>query len=121
MIRVPGYDRSAVRPGILNLGLRDFHRVHNAVYFDDLLHLKGHERWGMLSVGMNDSHKKAYQELKVQNSLYSVVSRNPRGESDVRIIGSLLDCLHAPIENRKVIDAIANPEIKIIMLTIKEK
>jgi hypothetical protein len=35
-VRVPTYDRSALTPGIVRLGVGVFHRAHQAVYLDDL-------------------------------------------------------------------------------------
>ena len=36
-IRRPAYDRAAVTPGIVHLGIGAFHRAHQAVVIDDLL------------------------------------------------------------------------------------
>ena len=33
---LPAYDRGALRPGIVHIGLGNFHRAHMAVYLDDL-------------------------------------------------------------------------------------
>ena len=33
---MPAYDRTAVTPGIVHLGIGAFHRAHMAVYLDDL-------------------------------------------------------------------------------------
>ena len=119
-LKQPGYDRSQVRPGVVNIGLRDFHRVHNAVYFDKLLHIPGNSKWGMVSVGVNESHKKICEELQVQNSLYTVVSKRPDGLSDVRVIGSVLEALPSPTESAKVITLIGSNDIRMVTLTIKE-
>ena len=32
---VPGYDRTAVTPGILHIGVGGFHRSHQAAYLDE--------------------------------------------------------------------------------------
>ena len=34
--QLPGYDRSNLTPGIVHIGLGNFHRAHMAVYLDDL-------------------------------------------------------------------------------------
>ena len=36
---LPAYDRSRLTPGIVHIGLGNFHRAHMAVYLDDLLSL----------------------------------------------------------------------------------
>ena len=35
-VQGPGYDRSALTPGILHVGVGNFHRAHMAVYLDRL-------------------------------------------------------------------------------------
>lgn len=119
-ITIPSYNRQSVQPGILNLGLRDFHRVHNAVYFDKLLHIPGNKSWGLLSVGTDDSHKKSCSELRLQNGLYTVVSKRPDGNSKLRVVGSILDCFHAQSDSRRASELISGNDIRIVTLTIKE-
>jgi len=94
--------------------------VHDAVYFDSLLQKPSNSGWGIISVGTTDSHQKATAEMRVQNSLYSVISKTPQGLSDIRLIGSILDVLQAPTDNPKVIDLIASNDTKMVSLTIKE-
>lgn len=35
-VAAPGYDRRALRPGVVHIGVGGFHRAHQGVYFDDL-------------------------------------------------------------------------------------
>ena len=37
-VRVPSFDRSKVGQSIVHIGVGGFHRAHQAVYADDLLH-----------------------------------------------------------------------------------
>ena len=36
-LRIPRYNRKALRPRIVHLGLGHFHRAHQAAYIDELL------------------------------------------------------------------------------------
>ncbi len=36
-VESPGYDRAAVKTGVVHLGIGAFHRAHQAVVFDDAL------------------------------------------------------------------------------------
>ena len=119
-ISTPSYDRADVRPGVVNIGLRNFHRVHNAVFFDSLLRLPGNKSWGMISVAMNERQRRACNELKVQDSLYTVVAKNGQGLSDLRVIGSILDVMQAPDDCLSVSDLISKNETRMVTLTIKE-
>jgi len=53
-VRTPAYDRSRLTPGIVHIGLGNFHRAHMAVYLDDLLAMgEGHD-WAILGAGVRD-------------------------------------------------------------------
>jgi mannitol 2-dehydrogenase len=120
VVRFPKYNRASIRPGVVHLGLRRFHRVHDAVFFDSLLHRPSNAGWGIISVGTTDSHQKAVAEMRVQNSLYSVISKTTDGLSDIQVVGSILDVLQAPTDNQRVIELISSNDTKMISLTIKE-
>jgi mannitol 2-dehydrogenase len=50
----PAYDRSKLTPGIVHIGLGNFHRAHMAVYLDDLFALGiGHD-WAILGAGVRE-------------------------------------------------------------------
>src|SRR4051812_27426610 len=51
-VQVPLYDRGAVTPSIVHIGVGGFHRAHQAVYLDDLLHQPGNAGWGLCGVGL---------------------------------------------------------------------
>ena len=116
----PAYDRTRVTPGVVNLGLRDFHRVHNAVYFDSLLNIPSNSGWGMISVALSEPQRKLVPELKVQNSLYSVVSKSGGGMSDIRVVGSVVDCMNATDDSTRISELIGSNGIRMVTLTLKE-
>jgi hypothetical protein len=45
-VQVPSYDRGAVTQSIVHIGVGGFHRAHQAVYLDDLLHQPGNADGG---------------------------------------------------------------------------
>jgi hypothetical protein len=59
-VRVPTYDRSALTPGIVRLGVGVFHRAHQAVYLDDLAD-RGGCSWGV-TTSAGSGHVAAYPE-----------------------------------------------------------
>ena len=113
----PTYDRSALKPGIVHLGLRDFHRVHSAVFIDDMLTQTKSPNLGIVSVAMNESHRRNFRVLKEQDGLYSTVERGHDGDR-VRIIGSLIDVVYGPQEPEKVAENISRAQL--VTLTLKE-
>jgi fructuronate reductase/mannitol 2-dehydrogenase len=51
-VSTPTYDRAALRPGIVHIGVGGFHRAHQAVYLDELAR-RGSTDWGVVGVGLH--------------------------------------------------------------------
>ena len=117
----PAYDRTAVRCGIVHLGLGAFSRAHLAVFADDLLG-RGHDGLGIVGVSLrNDDVPSA---LVPQDGLYSlgVVDGAADGiRSSYRIIGSVRRALHAPSDPAAVRTALASVDTTMVTVTVTEK
>jgi mannitol 2-dehydrogenase len=110
----PTYDRAALRPGVLHIGVGQFHRAHQEVYFDELAR-RGETDWGVIGVGL---HSRTTQDaLESQDLLYTVVERGG-GEDAARIVGSLVRHLHAPESPAAVLDALADERIRLVTVTV---
>ncbi len=118
-VQVPAYDRSLLTPGIVHIGVGGFHRAHQAVYLDDLLHQPGSETYGICGVGLLPQDSRMGDVLRAQDYLYTVVTRSAEGDH-ARVIGSIIDFLHAPSDPEAVIERMAFPETKIVSLTVTE-
>jgi mannitol 2-dehydrogenase len=118
-IRRPHYDRAAVKPGLVHIGVGGFFRAHQAVYADDLLEKNGDNNWGYCGVGLLPHDARMRDTLQRQNCLYTVVERDGNG-SRARVVGSLVNYLFAPDNPDRVIDTLASADTKIISLTITE-
>jgi mannitol 2-dehydrogenase len=113
-LRVPAYDRTALIPGIVHLGVGGFHRAHQAVYLDDLAH-GGATEWGVLGVSLRRRDMK--DALDPQDGLFTVVQRGPNA-AEARVVGSLVGILFAPDEPDAVLEAMAHVRTRIVTLTI---
>lgn len=113
----PPYDRTALRPGIVHLGVGAFHRAHQAVYTDLAL---GHRfgPWGIVGVSLR--HPDVRDALAPQDHLYAVAERSAEAEV-VRVVGCLQDMLVAPEDPARVVAVMAAPETRIVSLTVTEK
>jgi mannitol-1-phosphate/altronate dehydrogenase len=119
---LPGYERSRLTAGIAHIGVGNFHRVHQALYIERCLHLPGHEDWGIVGVGLGDSAAagaKADTYLR-QDGLYSVTEFDADGSAATRVVGAMIDYLHAPRDPGAVLHLLAGPAIRIVSLTITE-
>lgn len=121
-IRVPEYNREEVTVGIAHFGVGNFHRAHMALYVEKCLEIPGNEDWGIVGIGISDgerSREKARQFAK-QDGLYSLTEFSSDGSKSARVVGAMLDYMHAPTDPEAVIARLADPSIRIVSLTITE-
>ena len=78
-IDVPTYDRSTLQRGVVHIGAGNFHRAHQAVYFDDLACSGISTQWGLTGVSLRSRDVK--DVLSAQDGLYTVVERPSWAES----------------------------------------
>ena len=119
-VAVPAYDRSAVRPGIVHLGVGGFHRAHQAMYLDRLMNAGKGLDWGICGVGVLPHDARIIETLGAQDGLYTLVVKHPDGHVEARVIGSVVEVLHAPADPEAVLERMADPQTRIVSLTITE-
>ncbi|WP_379062549.1 mannitol dehydrogenase family protein [Mesorhizobium sp. UC22_110] len=116
-VALPRYDRSAIAPGIVHLGVGAFHRAHQATYIDDCL-AAGETDWGIVGASLRSTDTR--DALAPQDCLYTLAVRSGQGE-DLRVVGSILSLLVAPEDPARLIDTLCLPSVRIITLTVTEK
>ncbi len=121
-IAVPTYDRSAVRTGIVHLGVGGFHRAHQAMYVDRLLEdgVEGSSDWGITGVGLLAQDEAMAEVMHAQDCLYTLVLKHVDGSLEPRVIGSIVDYLFAPKDTETVLQRMVDPATRIVSLTITE-
>ncbi|OYX25670.1 MAG: mannitol dehydrogenase [Rhodobacterales bacterium 32-66-7] len=115
----PAYDRSKLTPGIVHIGLGNFHRAHMAVYLDDLFGMGLCHDWAILGAGVREGDARMREALLAQGCLSTVIELDPRGRS-ARRVGSMIDFLPVEPDNAPLIAAMADPRIRIVSLTVTE-
>ncbi|NIC07508.1 mannitol dehydrogenase family protein [Billgrantia bachuensis] len=119
-IAVPRYDRQALTPGIVHIGVGGFHRAHQAMYLDELMNRGQAFDWGIVGVGVMPGDRRMQEALSAQDHLYTLVVKHPGGEREPRVIGAMLDYLFAPDDPEAAIECMADPAIRIVSLTVTE-
>ncbi len=116
---LPAYDRSRLTPGIVHIGLGNFHRAHMAVYLDDLFSLgEGHD-WAILGAGVREGDARMRDALAAQDYLSTVIELDPAGPR-ARRIGAMTGFVEVQPGNAALIAAMTRPEIRIVSLTVTE-
>lgn len=116
-VQRPAYDRAALQPGILHLGLGAFHRAHQAVASDAALEA-GDPRWGIAAVAMRS--RDLLTRLRAQDGLYSVMAGDGESE-ETRVVGALCRLWHLQDDRAEIMALVASPVLQILTLTVTEK
>ncbi|MEX0427602.1 mannitol dehydrogenase family protein [Nocardioides sp. DS6] len=119
-VPVPSYDRRAVTPGIVHLGVGGFHRAHQARYVDELMNHGLALDWGIVGVGLMPQDAHMRDVLHAQECLYTLVEKEADGELRPRVIGSIVDYLFAPDDPDAVLARLTDPATRIVSLTVTE-
>ena len=119
-VSVPAYDRNRIKAGIAHIGIGGFHRAHQAYYTDELLQAHHETNWGICGICLLESDRRIFDILSRQDGLYTLLIREASGKLSARVIGSIVEHYFAPEDPQRVIKKLADPDIRIITLTITE-
>ena len=115
----PTYDRAALRPGIVHIGLGNFHRAHQAWYLHRLMQAGQAHDWAIIGAGVRAGDAAMRDRLKAQDCLTTLIELDPAGQA-VEVTGSMIDFLPVAENNAPLIACLADPAIRIVSLTITE-
>lgn len=113
----PGYDRAAIRTGVVHLGIGAFHRAHQAAIFDSALDA-GDDRWGIVAASLRSPTVR--DAMQPQDGLYTLVERGG-ADRRLRVIGAVRSVIVAPQDPAALVAALAHREVAIVTLTVTEK
>jgi len=117
-VGAPKYERSDLTPGILHIGVGNFHRAHQAVYLDDLF-ASGRDRdWAIVGAGVREPDVAMRDKLAEQDWLTTVVAQEADA-TEARVTGVMVDFIK-PFDVEAMLHAMARPEIRIVSLTVTE-
>ncbi len=118
-VKRPEYDRSALTPGIVHIGLGNFHRGHQAWYLHRLMQQGLALDWAIIGAGVRPNDEAQRKRLAAQDYLTTLIELDPAGRS-AEVTGSMIG--YVPVEegNGSLIAQMADPAIRIVALTVTE-
>ena len=103
--------------GIVHLGIGAFFRAHGALYVAEAMAASGGD-WGI--VGVSLVRPTMRDLLAPQGFAYTAVEMGPEGES-TQVVDVVQDVLVAPEDPETVLRLMADPQVRIVTLTVTEK
>ncbi|MBD1551745.1 mannitol dehydrogenase family protein [Pseudomonas typographi] len=119
-VKRPAYPRGRISEGIVHIGVGGFHRAHQAFYTDALMNQGQALDWAICGAGLRAEDRKARDDLKAQDYLFTLFELGDTPDTEVRVIGSMQQMLLAEDDPQALIAKLAEPNIRIASLTITE-
>ncbi|SEW24019.1 mannitol 2-dehydrogenase [Aliiroseovarius sediminilitoris] len=115
----PLYDRAALKPGIVHIGVGNFHRAHQAWYLHRLMQAGKALDWAIIGAGVRPYDAAMRDKLLAQDCLTTLIELDPENVS-AEVVGSMIDYLPIEDGNASLIRQMADPAIRIVAMTVTE-
>jgi len=115
----PNYDRAKLTPGIVHIGLGNFHRAHQAWYIHRLMQDGKAHDWAIIGAGVRAFDEAQRAKLAAQDYLTTLIELDPK-DTSAEVVGSMIDYLPIEETNQALIRKMAEPAIRIVSLTVTE-
>ena len=117
-VAAPKYARADLKPGIVHIGVGNFHRAHQAVYLDELFN-KGLSRdFALIGAGVRADRRRDARGPARAGLVDD--SRRAGGARQRRACHRRDDRLHRAGDSAALLAEMVKPEIRIVSLTITE-
>lgn len=115
----PTYDRGRLTPGIVHIGLGNFHRAHQSWYLHRLMQQGLAYDWAIIGAGVRAYDTAQREKLAAQDFLTTLIELDPSGTS-AEVVGSMIGYVPVAEGNGPLIAQMADPAIRIVSLTVTE-
>ncbi len=115
----PIYDRQQITPGIVHIGLGNFHRAHQAWYLHRLMQQGLAMDWGIIGAGVRPGDAEMRTRLLAQDCLTTLIELDPDSAA-VEVTGSMIGFVEVDPHNAPLIATMSDPQIRIVSLTVTE-
>ena len=118
-IERPTYDRGALTPGIVHIGVGNFHRAHQSWYLHRLFQQGMNHDWAILGAGVRSYDAAMRDKLMAQDCLTTLIELSPDSRR-AEVVGSMVGYIPIAEGNGPLIAQMADPAIRIVGLTVTE-
>ena len=118
-IKKPKYNRKKLSPGIIHIGVGNFHRAHQSWYLHRLFETGIDYNWAIVGAGVREFDVIQRERLIKQDCLTTLIELKPDTKS-VEIVGSMIDYEQIDSNNNSLIERMTDPSIRIVSLTVTE-
>lgn len=115
----PSYARAALSPGIVHIGVGNFHRAHMAWHQHRLMQEGAALDWAIVGAGVRPADAAMRTRLMAQDHLTTLIQLDP-GERRVEVTGAMTGFAETTEGNAALVAAMSDPRVRIVSLTVTE-
>lgn len=116
----PDYDRTTLTPGIVHIGLGNFHRAHQSWYLHRLMQMGLAQDWAIIGAGVRPYDDVQREKMAAQDYLTTLIELDPESGTSAEVVGSMIDYIDIVEGNGPLIERMAAADIRIVALTVTE-
>ncbi|MDD1780605.1 fructuronate reductase [Enterovibrio sp. ZSDZ35] len=118
-VLLPTYNRKKLKSRIVHLGFGAFHRAHQALYTNELLH-RTNSDWGICEISLL-SNAPLFEHLRAQDHLYTIAEKGA-DTTALQVIGAVCESRHPALDGvEAILEKMAESQVAIVSMTITEK
>ncbi|MEZ5824201.1 MAG: mannitol dehydrogenase family protein [Geminicoccaceae bacterium] len=115
----PRSKRGKLTPGIVHIGVGNFHRAHQSWYLHRLMQEGRNLDWAIVGAGVRGNDEAMRERLRAQDFMTTLIELDPAGKA-VEVVGSMSGFVPVTNGHAALIEAMCDPAIRIVSLTVTE-
>lgn len=119
-LKVPFFNKKRCQIGVVHLGVGNFHRAHQALYFNSYLNNTEDLQWGICGINLRSEERKNFNFIKERNGNYVLKTISTTGEIEFAEIHSILKLFDWSKNKNEAEDVLAQPNVEIVTMTVTE-
>ncbi len=106
--------------GVIHIGVGNFHRAHQAVYFNNILKNASSHNWGIAGINLRKENSKLIMNLKKSNNQYILKTISASGEAKHEEIKSIIELYDWESDERKIQHLFSSSNVQLVTITVTE-
>ena len=125
LITNPVLNSSSYKPedcsiGVIHIGVGNFHRAHQAVYFDSILNNDISKNWGIAGINLRSEQSASIKAQKNSNCHYVLKTVSSNGDKTYDEIKSILALYDWNDEENEILRLFSSNKVQLITITVTE-
>ena len=106
--------------GVIHIGVGNFHRSHQAVYFNNILKNNIYSHWGIAGINLRSEDSDSFKLLKRLNGQYILKTVSSNGDKEYEEIKSILALHDWNDQNDEILNLFSSDGVQLITITVTE-